>query len=309
MEKDNTALAPRLSLAPEARLSAAPAASIRFYRVRDFEKLQHYKNRNPPWVKLYRELILDYEFQQYDEVTRFHSIALLILASTTGNKIPNDPRWVGAQIGAHAPVDLARLYEIGLLEPWQPRLQEPGPGEQLDLPEGPPPAANPSSDFVLPDASNLASNLASTERETDTDTEAEPEAEPEAHTEADTAAASAARLCSCCGVSVCSGFSYPDALDLVRLWKREGRLVGGKPIENPGGLARTIHREGTADDEIRLLKHPPPRREFTDEACPTCYGSKFKTVPGKGAEKCPDCVDEMGVRTGKRAKDAGGRGP
>ena len=229
MPNDNTAPAPRLSLAPEGRTAAA--TTIRFYRVRDFEKLQHYKNRNPPWVKLYRELILDYEFQQYDEVTRFHGIALLILASTTGNKIPNDPRWVGAQIGAHAPVDLDRLYEIGLLEPWQPKAAEPGPGEQLDLPEEPLPPANPSPDSALPDASNLASKVASTERETHTDTEAE----PEAHTEADTAAASAGRLCGCCGASVCSRFSYPDALDLVRRWKAEGRLVGANPSRTLAG--------------------------------------------------------------------------
>jgi hypothetical protein len=108
---------------------------------------------------------------------------------------------------------------------------------------------------------------------------------------------------------VCSEFSYGDALVLVRRWKSEGRLVGGKPIENPGGLARTVHREGTADDEIRLLLRPPPRREFLDEACPTCFGSKFQPMPGNTSRPCPDCVDETGKRTGKRAKDYGGRGP
>lgn len=111
---------------------------------------------------------------------------------------------------------------------------------------------------------------------------------------------------------MCSEFSYGEALELARRWKAEGRLVGGRRIENPGGLARTLHREGTADEEIRLLLRPPPRREFTDEPCPAYHGSKMEAVPGKGARPCPACVDELGRRTGRRAKDAGapaGRSP
>jgi hypothetical protein len=103
---------------------------------------------------------------------------------------------------------------------------------------------------------------------------------------------------------VCSEFSYGDALALAQRWKAEGRLVGGRRIENAGGLARTLHREGTADDEIRLLRHPPPRREFTDEPCPSCFGTKAQSVEGKGARPCPDCLNETGRRTGKRPKDA-----
>lgn len=288
MPTDNTA--PRLSLAPEARPAAA---TIRYFRIPDFDKLQHYKNRNPPWVKLYRELILDYEFQQYDEVTRFHGIALLILASASGNKIPNDPRWVAGQIGAHAPVDLARLYEAGLLEPWQPRLQEPGPGEQLELPDAP------------DDASNPASTLLARRASAETDTE---QSRAEAH--ADTATAGAERRCVQCGAGVCSEFSLAEATTLMKRWKAEGRLVGGRPIENVYGLAHTVHHAGTADDELRLLLHPPPRREFTEEACPSCFGTKLQTVEGKGARPCPDCVDETGRRTGRRPKDApAGRSP
>lgn len=295
-QQDNSA--PKFGVVP----ARTPAAEVKFYRVRDFEKLQHYKNRNPPWVKLYRELILDYEFQQHHEVLRFHGIALLILASESDNKIPNDPRWVAGRIGAHEPVDLDQLFRIGLLEPWSPRPQDSyQPGEQLELAVEPAPPPDPGP--APADASKVASNLLARSASTETE-----QSRAETHTEADTAPAGAGRLCGCCGASVCSEFSFSDALVLAKRWKAEGRLVGGKPIENPGGLARTLHREGTADDEIRLLLRPPPRREFTGEACPTCGGSKFETVPGKGARPCPTCLDERGVRTGKCPKDYCGRG-
>jgi DNA-binding NarL/FixJ family response regulator len=32
------------------------------YSVKNFERFQHYKDRSPPWIKLYNELLDDYEF-------------------------------------------------------------------------------------------------------------------------------------------------------------------------------------------------------------------------------------------------------
>lgn len=300
-QQDNTAPEPRFEVVQDRRPAAA---AVKFYRIRNLERYQHYKERNPPWVKLHSELLDDYEFQQLPDASRYHYLHLTLLASKTGNKIHNDPVWVARRIGASDPINLSLLFEAGLLEPWTPRAQAPAPGEQLALPEPEVGAANPSVPTGSTDASNMLATclqVASTETET--------EVETEAHTETDTGAASAARLCGCCSQSVCSEFSYGEALALAQAWKAEGRLVGGRRIENPGGLARTLHREGTADADIRKLLRPPPRREFTDEACPSCLGTLWQTVPGEGAKKCPDCRDEAGRRTGKRAKDYGGRGP
>lgn len=290
---------PQFAVVPDRRTAAS---AVKFYRIRDLDQYQHYKNRSPPWVKLHGAQLEDYEFQQLPDATRFHALALTYMASKSGNKIPNDPVWVAGRIGAHEPVDLARLFECGFLEEWKPRPQDAySAGEQLDLPAaetagvagaGETPTGSTSSQ----DASNL---LAQSRAETESET----------HTETDTASASAARLCGCCQQSVCSEFSYGEALALAQQWKAEGRLVGGRPIENPGGLARVLHKEGTAEDDIKQLLRPPPRREFTAEDCPTCLGTKWQTVQGKGARECPDCLDERGMRTGKRAKDYGGRGP
>lgn len=304
-QQENAAPNSRFEVVTDRR---AGAAAVKFFRIRDLERYQHYKERNPPWVKLHSELLDDYEFQQLPDASRYHYLHLTLLASKTGNKIPNDPVWVARRINAQDPVNLTILYEAGLLEPWQPRVQEPGPGEQLELPQLPDAAVSPSAPAGSTDASNLLATCKHDASKLLAQRQRQSRAETEAHTETDTAPAGAGRLCSCCGASVCSQFTYGDALVLVRRWKGEGRLVGGKPIENPGGLARTIHREGTADDEIRLLLRPPPRREFADEACPSCFGSGMESTD-KGAKKCSACIDETGRRTGKRAKDHSGRGP
>lgn len=299
MPEDNTAPAPQFQVVTSSRPAAA---AVKFFRIRDFKKYQHYKDRNPPWVKLHGELLDDYEFQQLPVSARYLYLHLTWLASKTDNKIPNDGAWVAGRLGLEAsPVgaDLDYLYRGGWLEAWRPRAGESyAPGEQLDLPETPEPTPPPESAGSASASKVLATcyQVASTETETET--------EAQQHTETDTGAASAAVLCVCCQKKVLSRFSFDHALQLARRWKAEGRRVGGRLIENPGGLARTLHQEGTADAEIaELLRPPPPRREFTDEPCPSCLGTKTQVVAGKGARDCPDCLDERGKRTGKKPKE------
>jgi hypothetical protein len=289
----------------QSRLKAVEAISPRpqpkFLQLRDFRKYQHYKERRPPWVKLHGEQIEDYEFQQLPDATRFHAFALVWLASKTDNKIPYDANWIGTRIGAHEVVNLAALVEAGFLEAWQPRACEAAPGEQIPLPsaEGTPSDAGTTASG---DASKL---LASCYQSASTETDTETETETETDTETDTAPASAGcgragRVCVCCGQFVFSEFSFNEALSLAKQWKREGRIIGGRPIENPGGLARKLHREGTADAEIAEFLHPPAvaeKRAFTAQACKVCFGSKMESVP-KGSRHCTHCVDEQGRRTG-----------
>lgn len=298
MEKNSTAQDSQLSVVAPRR---APAA--KFFRIRDLEKFQHYKNRNPPWVKLHGEQLEDYYFQQLPDAVKFHALALIYLASKTGNKIPNDPEWVSARIGARDPVDFRALTEVEFLEPWKPREQKnSGRAEQLDLPEAEGGEGNDSAPTTYPpDASKM---LASCKQVASAETETE--AETEAHTETASGHAAGAPDAAAAVVGVGSRFSYRECVDYAKHLKARGQLVGGRRIENPGGLARAFHREGTADDEIENYLRPPPapaRREFASEPCPSCLGTKTQSVEGKGARPCPDCVDEQGRRTGLKPKE------
>jgi len=93
-----------------------PSDEIILLRIRNWKRFQHYKGRNPPWIKLYNSLLDDYEFQALTELTQRHAFHLMLLASNTGNRIPFDPTWVAKRINARSKVDMVVLITCGFLE-------------------------------------------------------------------------------------------------------------------------------------------------------------------------------------------------
>lgn len=92
--------------------------------VKNFEQFQHYKDRTPPWIKLYNELLEDYEFSALKDTSKAHLMLIWLLASRSNNQIPYDAKWIANKIGANTPVDLDALLDSGFLiedgEPHQP---------------------------------------------------------------------------------------------------------------------------------------------------------------------------------------------
>ncbi len=88
-----------------------------YIRVRNFEQLQHYKDRDPPWIKLYYRMLDEYAFARLPDAGKWHLIGIFLLASRCGNRIAADAKWVGKKIGASTVVDLAALETAGFLEP------------------------------------------------------------------------------------------------------------------------------------------------------------------------------------------------
>jgi hypothetical protein len=87
-----------------------------YLEVKNFDQFQHYKQRNPPWIKLHAAMMDDYDFAQLPEVARFHLMGIWVLASKTGNKIPADPEWIERRINAQSPVDLELLITAGFVK-------------------------------------------------------------------------------------------------------------------------------------------------------------------------------------------------
>jgi hypothetical protein len=98
---------------------------VKTFSVKNFEKFQHYKDRAPPWIKLYNELLDDYEFGRLPDASKMHLIAIWLLASRSGNKIPYDSAWVARRINANTKVDLTLLACSGFIVVDQ-QLQEAG---------------------------------------------------------------------------------------------------------------------------------------------------------------------------------------
>lgn len=88
---------------------------MRTFSVKNFEKFQHYKDRAPPWIKLYNELLDDYEFGLLPDASKMHLVAIWLLASRSENKIPLDPAWVAKRINATEKVNLRLLEERGFI--------------------------------------------------------------------------------------------------------------------------------------------------------------------------------------------------
>ena len=88
------------------------AAKPGVIRIRNWEKFQHYKHRNPPWLRIYVELLDNPEFLRMPEVTRWHLIGLWLLAGRMHNRIPADRSFVEARLGAQQTIDFA-LLEAG----------------------------------------------------------------------------------------------------------------------------------------------------------------------------------------------------
>lgn len=86
-----------------------------FLAVKNFDRFQHYKDRSPPWIKLYNDLLDDYAFSTLPDASKSHLMLIWLLASRTDNRIPNDPKWIGARIGARENVDLGVLLSAEFL--------------------------------------------------------------------------------------------------------------------------------------------------------------------------------------------------
>jgi len=85
-------------------------------RVPNWEAHQHYKDRNPPWIKLYNTLLEDYDFATLPDLSKGHLILIWLYASRTKNEIPSDPGFLKFKLGLHEMPDLKGLVEAGFLE-------------------------------------------------------------------------------------------------------------------------------------------------------------------------------------------------
>lgn len=85
--------------------------------VKNWDEFQHYKDRNPPWIKLHRALLDDYEFSQLPDAAKAHLMLIWLFASHNDGCIPHDPEFLARKVGAMQSVDLELLLERGFLIP------------------------------------------------------------------------------------------------------------------------------------------------------------------------------------------------
>ena len=92
---------------------------MEYLKVKNWEQFQQYKDRDPKWIKLHRDLLYDYEFDQLSELNQLHLIKIWLLAAKLNNKIPNDTAWLRRNIGAQSNINIKQLVTAGFLDPYR----------------------------------------------------------------------------------------------------------------------------------------------------------------------------------------------
>lgn len=92
-------------------------AKTSYIHLRDFHLINHYKNRNPPWVKLYRDIFSTPEFVSLSVTDRLTYLGLLAVAPDCDNNIPNDAGWISRRLlmPKGSRINLAALLESRLV--------------------------------------------------------------------------------------------------------------------------------------------------------------------------------------------------
>jgi hypothetical protein len=88
----------------------------RYLAVRNWDKFQHYKQRNPPWIRLHRTLLRDHKFNQLTENEQWMLVRLWLLASESDNHMAYDEKWVRRAIHSSRKVPLEKFVSMGFLE-------------------------------------------------------------------------------------------------------------------------------------------------------------------------------------------------
>jgi len=90
-----------------------------YLRVKNWEQFQHYADRSPPWIKLHRSVLDDYEFTSLPDASKAHLMLIWLLASANEGRIPSDPAWLSRRLATTETVDIEALVATGFLLPEQ----------------------------------------------------------------------------------------------------------------------------------------------------------------------------------------------
>ena len=90
------------------------------FTIPNWREFQHYKDRNPPWIKLHYEILTSRTWVSLDDRSRVLAIACMLAASRNDGKVPNDPAYIQRVAYLHKLPDFAPLIDVGFLVPDAP---------------------------------------------------------------------------------------------------------------------------------------------------------------------------------------------
>lgn len=85
------------------------------YRIRNWERFQHYRDRNPPWIKLHVEILSSEDWVSLDDAGKLLAIACMVIAAKHDGNVPNNPHYVKRVAYLDTLPDFAPLISCGFL--------------------------------------------------------------------------------------------------------------------------------------------------------------------------------------------------
>jgi hypothetical protein len=86
------------------------------YKVRNWDQFQHYRDRNPPWIKLHFSLLSSRDWVMLDDASRVLAIACMLVASRNDGLVDADPDYMRRVAYLNKPPNFKPLIACGFLE-------------------------------------------------------------------------------------------------------------------------------------------------------------------------------------------------
>lgn len=86
------------------------------FKVRNWEQFQHYKDRNPPWIKLHFALLASEDWVTLDDASKLLAVVCMLIASRNNGLVPNNPAYLKRVAYLDRLPKLKPLIDCGFLE-------------------------------------------------------------------------------------------------------------------------------------------------------------------------------------------------
>lgn len=86
------------------------------FRIRNWRRFQHYKDRNPPWIKLHVETLSSEDWVTVDDASKLLAVVCMIIAAKNDGLVPNNPKYVRRVAYLNTDPDFGPLISCGFLE-------------------------------------------------------------------------------------------------------------------------------------------------------------------------------------------------
>lgn len=89
---------------------------MEYFRVRNWDKFQHYKDRDPPWIKLHFSILSSSDWVSLDDKSRVLAVACMLIASKNHGVFKNDPEYIKRVAYLKTKPNFKPLIDCGFLQ-------------------------------------------------------------------------------------------------------------------------------------------------------------------------------------------------